>query len=210
MAEFRVSLHPGQRAIHNSKAKYKVVAAGRRFGKSHLAAVELILAALQTEHNGIPLTSQHEVYYVAPTFDQGKRIMWPKLKQLGRFAHEGGLIEKVHENTGVVTLINGRQISIKGTDKPDSLRGIGLSYVVLDEYADMKPNVWDEILLPALMDVGGDALFIGTPRGKNHFYEKFQEALLDTSGEWEAFSFHSKDNPTRPEKEVQRLYNNPK
>jgi hypothetical protein len=74
----------------------------------------------------------------------------------------------------------------------------------------MKSNVWDEILLPALMDVGGDALFIGTPRGKNHFYEKFQEALFDTTGEWEAFSFHSKDNPTLPPKEVDRLYNNPR
>ena len=211
MAELRIALHAGQVAIHNSKAKNKVVAAGRRFGKTHLAAAELLIAALQEEYNGYPLTEGNEVYYITPTFAQGKRAMWPKLKTLGGFAAEGGVIAKIHENDGIFTLINGRRISVKGADDPDSLRGVGLHYVVLDEYADMKPQVWDEIIQPALLDVDGSALFIGTPKGKNHFYSLFTNALHHESGfeDWEAFSFSSKDNPTLPDAAVKKLYSNP-
>lgn len=211
MAELRVALHAGQVAIHNSPANNKVVAAGRRFGKTHLAAAELLIAALANEHNGHPLTEGNEVYYITPTFAQGKRAMWPKLKQMGRFASEGGVIAKVHENDGIFTLINGRRISVKGADDPDSLRGVGLHYVVLDEYADMKPQVWDEIIQPALMDVGGNAMFIGTPKGKNHFYSLFMNALDHAPGfeDWEAFSFSSMDNPTLSDIARKKLYNNP-
>jgi hypothetical protein len=210
MGELRVALHAGQLAIHRSKARFKVCAAGRRFGKSHLAAAELLIAGLASEQNGHELDETHEVYYIAPTFEQGKRIMWAKLKKLGGFAEEGGVIAARHENTGVITLINGRKISIKGADNPDSLRGVGLSYVVLDEYADMKPNVWEEIIRPALMDVEGAALFIGTPKGKNHFYELFQQAFFDKTGEMEAFSFSTRDNPTLSAREKDRLYTDAK
>jgi hypothetical protein len=83
MTELRVSLHPGQAAIFNSKARFKVCAAGRRFGKSHYAAATLAIEALREENEaGYTLTIEHGVYYVAPTFDQAKRIMWPKLRQL--------------------------------------------------------------------------------------------------------------------------------
>ena len=79
MGEFKVSLHPGQSAIYNSPKRFKVCAAGRRFGKSHFAALMLGIEALKTEneHNQT-LTIEHAVYYVAPTFDQAKRVMWPK------------------------------------------------------------------------------------------------------------------------------------
>lgn len=210
MPSLEISLHPGQAVIHNSDARFKVCAAGRRFGKTHLAAAELLINALKAEHNGYELNEGHEVYYIAPTFEQGKRAMWPKLKIMGKYGHPDSVIKGLHENTGVVTLINGRRISIKGTDNPDSLRGIGLSFCVLDEYADMKANVWDEIIRPALMDVRGDALFIGTPKGKNHFYELFERSLTGVAGpEWDAFTFTSRDNPTLAAEEVQGMYNNP-
>lgn len=142
-------LHEAQLEIFNSPARYKVVAAGRRFGKSHLAAVTLILKALEeTNHAGYDIHDK-EVYYIAPTFEQAKKIIWPKLKDLAKLVREGGVIESTIENTAVMTLVNGRRISIKGADRPDSLRGVGLSYVVLDEYAFMKPDVWSMIIRPA-------------------------------------------------------------
>lgn len=194
-------LHEAQLDIHVSKAKYKVVAAGRRFGKSHLAAVELLLKALETENAAGYDVTQMEVYYIAPTFEQAKKIMWPKLKALGKFAKDGGVIESTIENTAVMTLINGRRISIKGADRPDSLRGVGISYVVLDEYAFMKSDVWSLIIRPALVDVEGEALFIGTPDGKNHFYDIFEFAK--THGpEWQAWQFESLKNPVLNPKEI--------
>ncbi len=212
MKDFQVSLHPGQAAIFNSPKRFKVCAAGRRFGKSHFAALMLGIEALKSEHtaeSGItyPLTIEHGVYYVAPTFDQAKRIMWPKLQELLGFERTGGFIRRENVNDGWLELISGRKIYIKGADNPHSLRGIGLSYVVLDEYADMKPFVWDEIIDPALMDVEGNALFIGTPKGKNHFYKIFMGALEQGTGfeSWEAFHFKSLDNPFLNPKEIERM-----
>jgi hypothetical protein len=212
MGEFLVSLHAGQSAIYNSPARFKVCAAGRRFGKTHFAALMLGIEALKTVNEyGQKLTIEHGVYYVAPTFDQAKRVMWPKLKELLGYEKTGGLIRNENINDGWLELISGRKIYIKGADNPDSLRGIGLSYVVLDEYADMKSNVWEEIIDPALMDVRGHALFIGTPKGKNHFYKLFMGALEKLEGyeDWEAFHFMSMDNPFLDEKELERMMNNP-
>jgi len=106
----------------------------------------------------------------------------------------------------VLTLINGRRISIKGADRPDSLRGVGISHAVLDEYAFMKPEVWELIIQPALADVEGTALFIGTPEGKNHFYDLFEKARTKPVGyeDWEAWQFESLRNPTLDPKEIAR------
>lgn len=212
--------HPGQAAIFNSPARFKVCAAGRRFGKSHFAAIMLGIEALKTENErGYRLTIEHGVYYIAPTFDQAKRVMWPKLKELLGYERQGGFIRNENVNDGWLELVNGRRIYIKGADDPDRLRGIGLSYVVLDEYADMKANVWSEIVRPALMDVEGAALFIGTPKGKNHFYQIFMGALEkpvnsrtgsnDFWRDWEAFHFKSFDNPFLRQAELQTLQNDP-
>ena len=188
MAELNVDLHPAQLEIFHSEARFKVVAAGRRFGKSRLAAWILLIKALQSDSK--------DVFYIGPTFQQSKDIMWAMLKELG-----DGLIAAAHENTAVLTLVNGRKIYLKGSDRPDTLRGVGLAYVVLDEYASMKPNVWEQIIRPTLADVRGGALFIGTPAGKNHFYDVYMDALeLD---DWEAFQFNSTDNPFIPADEIE-------
>lgn len=213
MKEFRASFHPGQMAIHNSIARFKCCAAGRRFGKSHHAALELIIAALMTENKwGQTLTTEAGVYYVAPTFDQAKRIMWPKIREIAGFERTGGLIRNENVNDGWIELVSGRKIYIRGADNPDSLRGIALSFVVLDEYADMKANVWDEIIEPALMDYEGEALFIGTPKGKNHFYKMFMKCLhyvydpeVDPYPMYEAFHFKSGDNPFIKRHELKRM-----
>lgn len=216
--QLRISLHPGQAAVFNSKARFRVVAAGRRFGKSHLAAREMAIMALMEEYNGYKMTVENGVYYVAPTFDMAKRIMWPKLRNLLGFEAQGGFIRNENINDGWIELVNGRRMYIRGADNPDSLRGMGYQFVVLDEYADMKSMVWEEIIDPALMDVEGSALFIGTPKGKNHFYKVFMGALLkpehDEQGnpadwsDWEAFHFSSRDNPLIKERELNRLTKN--
>lgn len=196
--ELNFELHPPQLEIFESPARFKVCAAGRRFGKSYLSAVTLLIEGLKNKNDqGYDLGEDIVVYYVAPTFQQGKDIMWKLIKGLG-----DGVIKQTLENTGVIKLINGREIHIKGSDRPDTLRGVGLSYVVLDEYADMKPQVWEEILSPTLADVEGGALFIGTPKGKNHFYELLKQGERDE--EWECFEFKSMDNPFIPLKEIEK------
>ena len=180
--ELDVKLHPAQLEIFNSTARFKVVSAGRRFGKSRLAAWILIINALQSDSK--------DVFYIGPTFQQAKDIMWNMLKEL---LQGTDLIETTHENTATMKLTNGRRISLKGSDRPDTLRGIGLAYVVLDEYANMKVEVWEQIIRPTLADVAGGALFIGTPAGKNHFYDLFLEAEKDE--DWETFQYTTVDNP---------------
>ena len=189
--ELDVQLHPAQLEIFNSPARFKVVSAGRRFGKSRLAAWILIIKALQSESK--------DVFYIGPTFQQAKDIMWSMLKEL---LDGTELIEQTHENTATMTLVNGRRISLKGSDRPDTLRGIGLSYVVLDEYASMKVEVWEQIIRPTLADVKGGALFIGTPAGKNHFYDIWQEAKDEKKEDWEAFQYTSIDNPILDPEEI--------
>lgn len=182
MASLNVKLHPAQMQILNSRKRFKVVAAGRRFGKSRLAAWLLLIMALQS--------TEKDVFYIAPTFQQAKDILWGMLKELGN-----EVITSAHENTAVLTLVNGRKIYLKGSDRPDTLRGVGLFFAVIDEYADMKPFVWEQIIRPALADVKGSALFIGTPKGRNHFFDLYEYADSGEDPDWEAFHFTSYDNP---------------
>ena len=181
MSDIKVSLHDAQMEIFKSPARFKVAACGRRFGKSYLAAWMLIIKALQS--------TDKDVFYVAPTFQQAKDILWGILKDIGK-----DVIQAAHENTATLTLINGRKIYLKGSDRPDTLRGVGLCFVVMDEYASMKPEVFELILRPTLADVKGEALFIGTPAGKNHFHKLWLDAQNEDNDDWEAFQFNSTDN----------------
>ena len=198
----QISLHSRQEEVFYDEARYKVVAAGRRFGKSFLACVTLFVEASKTEKvrsdgEVIDLTME-KVYYVAPTFTQGKEILWPLMKELG---HD--LIAQAYENEASLRLLNGRTIHIKGADRPDSLRGTGLSYVVLDEYAFMKEEVWEMIISPQLARSEGGALFIGTPDGKNHFYELFNRGQDPLFTQWRSWHFPSIDNPFLPKAEIE-------
>lgn len=190
MASLNVRLHPKQMQVFNDPKRFKVIAAGRRFGKSRLAAWVLLIKALQSP--------EKDVFYVAPTFQQAKDVMWGPLKEMGV-----EVITAAHENTGVLTLANGRKIYLKGSDRPDTMRGVGLAYCVIDEYADIKPFVWEQILRPALADVKGGAMFIGTPKGRNHFYDLYQMAESGEDPEWSAFHFVSADNPFLDPNEIE-------
>ena len=190
MTTLQVKLHEKQLEVFNDNTRFKVVAAGRRFGKSRLAAWTLLIEALKSKTK--------DVFYIAPTYQQAKDIMWAMLKELGN-----EVIIAAHENTSVLTLRNGRKIYLKGADRPDTLRGVGLAFVVIDEYADIKPNVWEQIVRPALADIQGGALFIGTPKGRNHFYEMFKLGEAGKNPEWTSFHFTSYDNPLIPASEIE-------
>ena len=191
MAQVTFNLHEKQAEIHNHPARFKVVAAGRQSGKTTLAVCEIVCAALaDASWAGVPLTTEHEVAYIYPTFEQGKKIVWPRLK----LAVEP-LGCQVYENTGLIVFPNGRRMRLLGADNPDSLRGYTWSFAVFDEYKDMSSSVFEEVARPALAIVRGGALFIGTPKGKNHFYDLYRKAEYDDSGEWAAFTFTSAANP---------------
>lgn len=181
MTNLRVELHPGQIEVFKSTKKRKVVCAGRRWGKTELSAWVLITEALKSE--------RLDCAYVCPTFAMGKQIIWDKLKTLG-----APVIKEAHENTATITLINGRKIFVKGSDRPDTLRGVGYAYIVLDETADMKPETWELALQPTLADCNGGALFIGTPKGKNWFYDLFLNEN-DDPDQWESWAYKTIDNP---------------
>lgn len=192
MTDLNFALHDAQLEIFSDPAQYKVVAAGRRFGKSYLSAVTLLIEGLKDFNDkGYDLKNK-DVWYIAPTFQQAKDILWNLLKDLGK-----DVIESTVENTATIRLVNGRQIKLKGSDRPDTLVGVGLAYVVLDEYSLMKPDVWERNIFPTLTDVEGGALFIGTPRGKNHFYEVFLQGQSDDPvwADWKSWHFNSTDNP---------------
>tara|TARA_R110002073_G_scaffold175355_1_gene332771 strand:- start:4674 stop:5924 length:1251 start_codon:yes stop_codon:yes gene_type:complete len=176
-----ISLLDWQQDVWADKTRFKVVAAGRRTGKSRLAAYLLIVNALKSDTG--------QVFYVAPTQGQARDIMWNLLMDIGRT-----VIESSHVNNMQVKLINGTTISLKGADRPETMRGVSLKFLVLDEYADMKPDVWELILRPALTDLKGEALFIGTPMGRNHFYELYKQASLGSDPHFKAWHFTSYDN----------------
>ena len=195
MTDLNVTLHDAQMEIFTSPKRFKIASCGRRFGKSYLAAWVLIINALKSDSK--------DVFYVAPTFQQAKDILWSILKSIGK-----DVIKAAHENTATLTLVNDRKIYLKGSDRPDTLRGVGLAYVVMDEYASMKQEVWEMILRPTLADIKGGALFIGTPAGKNHFYQLWLDAQKEEyKKEWEAFQFNSTDNPFLDPLEIEAARN---
>ena len=189
MTDLNIQLLPWQQEVWNDKTRFKIVAAGRRTGKSRLAAWMLIINALESERG--------HVFYVAPTQGQARDIMWQTLLELGH-----PVITSSHINNLQIKLINGATISLKGSDRPETMRGVSLKFLVMDEYADIKPEVFEQILRPALADQKGTALFIGTPMGRNHFYELYKYAELDDDPTYKSWHFTSYDNPLLDPEEI--------
>ena len=195
--EVNLALHPGQKLVFDDPHRFIAVVAGRRFGKSWLACVRAITSA-HDERN----VQRMPIFLIAPTYPSARTIYWKRLHEMA-----GKLIANSNVNLGIIELINGVEIHIKGADRPDSLRGVGLWDVVIDEFADQKVEVWELIVRPALSDAvrfgGGRALFIGTPKGRNHFYALAQTAHDNPGGEWALYNFTSADNPFIPASEIE-------
>lgn len=189
MTDLNIELLPWQQEVWNDNRRFKIVAAGRRTGKSRLAAWMLIVNALQAERG--------HVFYVAPTQGQARDIMWQTLLELGH-----PVVASSHINNLQIKLINGSTISLKGSDRPETMRGVSLKFLVMDEYADMKPETFEQILRPALADQKGSALFIGTPMGRNHFYELYKYAELEDDETYRAWHFTSYNNPLLDKSEI--------
>lgn len=188
MADLNLQLLPWQQEVMEDDSRFKIVAAGRRTGKSHLAAISLILSALDGKDG--------KVFYVAPTQGQARDVIWHTI-----FDIANDIIERSHINNLEITLSGGNTIYLKGADRPDSLRGVSLKHLVLDEYAFMKPDVFESILRPALADRKGSLIAIGTPEGRNHFYDMFQGA--SAWDDWSQFHFTSFDNPLVDKSEIE-------
>jgi len=169
-------LSPAQQRIVDSPQRFKVVVAGRRFGKTHLSVREL------AKHARLP---NRTVWYVAPTYRQAKMIAWKKLKNK---LLDLRWVSKINETELSIELKNGSTISLKGADNYDSLRGVGLDYLVIDEFADIDPEAWYETLRPTLADKMGSALMIGTPKGLNWAHDLYTMAI-EYPDEWASFSF---------------------
>ena len=190
MTDLKVELLPWQQEVYNDPTRFKVIAAGRRIGKSRLAAWSLILNCLSA--------TKGQVFYVAPTQGQARDIMWQMLLELGH-----SVIASSHVNNLQIKFINGALLTLKGADRPETMRGVSLKFLVMDEYADMKPEVWEQILRPALADQKGDAMFIGTPMGRNHFYELYTYACVSEDSTFKGYHYTSFDNPLLDPKEIE-------
>lgn len=187
--------HPAQRAIIASPARFRVAVTGRRFGKTHLGLHDLVDGALRRP--------RYPFWYVAPSYRQAKMIAWPILKRWAAGPLRP-VVKAVVETELEVRFTNGGVVALKGADNEDSLRGPALGGVNLDEYATMGSAVWEEILRPSLADVGGWALFTGTPKPVEHFRALYERARAGDP-EWAAFHFTTYDNPHIPREEVEAM-----
>ena len=186
-----------QRECHRKKRRFTVLALHRRAGKTELALMELIDKALRFQ-NDLGL-----FIYIAPLLKQAKAIAWTRLKHKLIPLLSTGAVDINESELAVTFKHNGAMIRIFGGDNPDAMRGVRLDGVVIDEVAQIKPEVWNDIIQPALSDRLGWAVFIGTPAGLNLFSELYfrAEALPD----WHAARYTVYDTHALDGVEVERL-----
>jgi len=180
----------GQKLVAESPMRFRVVCAGRRWGKTHFALREIAKHAAQPDQL---------CYYVAPSYKMAKNIMWKKIK---RKLVNLNWVRKINETELTLELVNGSTIMLKGADNFDSLRGVGLNFLCMDEVADIDPAAWFEVLRPTLSDTGGRALLIGTPKGLNYFKDLFDNA--QTKQGWMSWQFTTLDGGNVPEEEIRQ------
>jgi hypothetical protein len=187
----KIQLKPPQGKVFTCEQRFRILVAGRRFGKTYFALIELIRAAWGPGRTA---------WYVAPTYRQAKMVSWKTLKWMTK----SYWAKQPNETELTIELISGGTISLRGADNYESLRGNGLDFIVLDEFASMAPGAWTEVLRPALADRQGRALFIGTPHGHNHFFD-LHEAAKDLPN-WATFQYTTEQggNVTREELESAR------
>lgn len=197
--------HKLQKLVHLDKHRYRVIVAGRRWGKSQLSKISLVTEAA--------MKKKRLVWYVAPTYQMARGIMWDDLKS----SIPRQWIKKVNETRMSIHLMNGSKIELKGADKPDTLRGVGLHFCVIDEAQDIKEETWEKVLRPTLATTNGSVLFIGTPKAYNWLYDKFMmgqrgESFRDERGrwtrnDWKSWQFPTITSPFIPKKEIEQARN---
>ena len=192
MANLNWSLLPWQIEVWQSPKRFKVIIAGRRTGKSNLSIKKIIAAGLEA-----PAGSA--VLYVGPTQAQTRQIAWDAILEQGR-----EVIKSAHVNSMDVTLVNGVKIHLRSAENPDTLRGLKLHFVVIDEAAFIKDSdIWSKVIRPALSDLKGEAWFISSPAGRNWLYDLYKYADEGEDPEWGAWHKTAFDNPTIDPKEIE-------
>lgn len=177
--------HTEQQRLWESSARFRVAACGRRSGKSELAKRQGVKRAIaQSAYRDF------RVLFGGPTFAQAKRVFWSDLKKLvPRWALLGQDPHKaISEGELTIKLRSGAEIIVTGLDAPMRVEGSPLDFVVVDESADVKESAWLEHIRPGLSERGGEGWLIGTPNGRNWFWQAAQNAQADDSGLW---SFHT-------------------
>ena len=183
-----------RKAILQDPTRYKVICSGRRWGKSYFSLMYLLSK---------PFKANERRWVVFPTYRQAKMVSWSILKNI--FA---GKPVSINETELSITLSNGAKVELKGADKPDSLRGVSTTMVVLDEYSYMKENVWGEIIQPTLAETKGSALFVGTPTGvQNHFYDLFVKGQSE-GGDYKSWQFTTLDGGFISAEEIENAKKN--
>lgn len=191
MANLDWQMLPWQLSVWNDSARFKVLACGRRTGKSNLAIKMLLAKALEAPEGSA-------VVYVAPTLGQARQICWDALLEQGK-----DVIKAAHVNQMDVTLVTGRKIHIRSGENPDALRGLKLYFAVIDEASFVKEEIFTKIIRPALADLKGEAVIVSTPDGRNHFYDWFKLGQEGSNPEWKSWHFTTRDNPTIPPEEIE-------
>ena len=187
-----MALSQPQKTIVSDTHRFRVVSAGRRFGKTFLAVRELARYARQPEQ---------KVLYVAPTYRMAKGIVWDNLKAK---LISLNWVKKINESDLNIQLINGTKINIRGADNFDSLRGLEYNFIVMDEAAMIDPRAWSEVLRATVSNTQGDVMFISTPTGKsNWFYDLFMRNQED-SHNWSSFQYTSIEGGNIPLEEIEQ------
>ena len=185
-----MKLSEPQQQISDSESRMRICAAGRRFGKSFLAINELAKFARHPNRKCL---------YVAPSYRMARQIIWEDLKN---FLRNVKWIKRVNESELTIYLVNNSQIMLRSADNPDSIRGIGVDFLVLDEAADIPKleDTWQAVLRPTLSDRQGHALIIGSPKGRNFFYDMWVQG--GATEDWQSFQFTTLEGLRVPQEEI--------
>ena len=190
MGKFRM-LHPGQARVMDDLARFKVVACGRRWGKTELGKTALLTLALERRKRG---------WWLAPTILMASQV-WRELK-LSLRQFKGA---RINESEKRIDMPGGGMIAVRSAHHPDNLRGEGLDLAVLDEAAYMQARIWHEVVRPMLTTTRGSALFLSTPLGKNWFYDLFRIGMDPAESDYSAFQYSSETNPLLAPDELESI-----
>lgn len=188
---------PLQAEIHRSLRRFNVLVCHRRFGKTTLSVNQLIGSGLKARKK-FGGTRPHFAY-IAPLRNQVKNIAWEPLKHFA-----GPFIDDVNEAELRVDLFNKSRIQLFGADNPDAARGMGFDGAIFDEFGDMDPTMWTRVIGPALSDREGFGIFIGTPKGPNHFKDIKEEADKNETGLWYSRVLKASETGVIPKEELDR------
>ena len=187
-----INLSPIQSQVLLDSHRMKVFVAGRRSGKSFLSVAFLIREALAGDNR--------LVFYVAPTIGQARAVAWGLMKEW----LPSWYTKSWNETRLTVVLGNGSQISLRSADNPDAMRGVGLDALVMDEIADMRPEVWYEVLRPACSDRQARVMFVGTPKGLSSWaFDIYKRARDETDTDWISFTCTTAEAGFVPEDELE-------